>query len=149
MTLVDRIAEIRGDALDACERRALVERYTDGDCLVLAFAVHWLTGGRFGVEAVGERGRRSFAHFAAVDPDGGVWDAEGPRSRTACGARFAERPRWQRVDPHRFIATQPGIDEAAITEGIVAAIRLLGPRLDPHVARLPEGLPAPAGPVPG
>ena len=65
------------------ERAALVERYGDGDCLAMAFAVHWMTG--WDVEAVGERGGDAFLHFAAVDPEGRVWDAAGPRDRVECG----------------------------------------------------------------
>jgi len=119
-------------------RRALVERYTDGECLTFAFAVHWMTG--FPVEALSERGSDKYLHFAAIAPDGRVWDADGPRDKATCAARYADGPEWRRVDAMRLVTSQGGVDEEAVTEALKAAVILLGPALDMYVRRLPEGL---------
>lgn len=119
------------------ERAALVDRYTDGECLTFAFAVHWMTG--WPVEGLSERDgdTRNHLHFAAVGPDGLAWDAAGPRNKAEVVLHFADNPVWEVVDAQRLVATQPGIDEDAITQACIDAFRLLGRDLARHVTRLP------------
>lgn len=124
------------DEPSAGERAALVDRYTDGDCLAFAFAVGWMTG--WPVEGLSERGGDDHLHFAAIGPDGLAWDAAGPRTKAEAAEHFADAPAWETVDAQRLVATLPGMDEDTITQACAEAIRLLGERLVPHLARLPS-----------
>ena len=138
MDIEEAVARISADEPGPVERVALMDRYADGSCLVFAFAVHWMTG--FPVEALSSGGRAAFAHFTAIGPDGDVWDAQGPRPRDECAAHYVDRARWTKVDVRKFVGTDPSLDEAAIDDAVVAALRLLGPNLAGHVRRLPDGL---------
>lgn len=146
MELEEALARISADAPTPGERTELVGLYTDGSCLAFAFAVHWMTG--FPVEAISApTGEGSaFVHFAAVGPDGDIWDAQGPRPREECVAHFLDDAVWTRIDAYKFLGTDPALDEAAIDAAALAALRLLAPYLAEHVRRLPEALmePVPA-----
>lgn len=115
---------------------ALIDAYCDGDCLVLAFALHWMCG--WPVRAVSERSAADHLHFAAQGPDGLAWDARGPRSFECAAEDYADDPIWEDVDAHRFVATDPRIDEEAITTACMDAALLFGTALERHVLRRPR-----------
>jgi hypothetical protein len=115
---------------------AMIDAYSDGDCLVLAFAIHWMCG--WPVMAVSEPGGADHLHFAARGPDGLAWDARGPRTFAAAGADYADDPRWEEVEALRFIATHPSVDEDAITRACDDAVTIMGESLSKHIVRLPD-----------
>ena len=127
---------MRPARLTSCEISAIQDAYLDGDCLTLAFALHWSCG--WPVLAVSERGADSHLHFVAKGPDGLAWDALGPRPLGAAAAAYADDPVWEEVDAHRFIATDDTVDEATITRAIAHAHLLFGDRLAPNVLRTPS-----------
>lgn len=130
------LESLRNQPVGGAERAGLVERYLEGDCLALAFALHWATG--WPVEAVSARGGDRFLHFAAIAPDGSVWDAAGPRDKDEAAAAWTPHPVWERVDALRLATTGPGaLDEDAVTEAFVTAARLFGPGLDRFLVRVP------------
>jgi len=114
---------------------AVVHGYLEGDCLTLAFALHWMCG--WPVLGVAEEGGDDFLHFAAQGPDGRAWDALGPRTFQRAAEAYAERPHWETVDVYRFVSTSPDIDEDAITTACVDALELFGAALASHATRLP------------
>jgi hypothetical protein len=133
---LELVARVRAAPLEQCEAEALAEQYLEGHCLVFAFAVHWLTGWK--VEALGERNSPDFSHFATIGPDGLVWDAAGPRVREEVERGFATDPAWEEVDAYRFaFSDAAGVTEDDVNEACVAALRLFGDRIDPHLARTP------------
>jgi hypothetical protein len=132
-SLLDRI---RSAGLDTEEAGALMRQYLDGQCMPFAFAMHWLTGWK--VEALGEIDSENFLHFAAVAPDGAIWDASGPRSRREVDREYCVNGVWQIVDPHKYcFSDTAAVTEDDINEACVAAIRLFGPQLDRHILRTP------------
>lgn len=120
----------------SCEIGAMIDAYSDGDCLVLAFALHWMCG--WPVMAVSEPDGENHLHFAARGPDGLAWDARGPRTFAAAGADYAADARWEEVDAMRFIATDPNVDETAITRACGDAIIIMGESLKRHIVRRPD-----------
>lgn len=118
------------------EVETMMDAYCDGDCLVLAFALHWMCG--WPVLAVSERGGEDHLHFAARGPDGLAWDARGPRSFERAAEDYAGDPVWEEVDAHRFVATDARIDEDAITTACTDAALLFGAALERHVVRRPR-----------
>lgn len=117
------------------EMEAVIHGYLEGDCLTLAFALHWMCG--WPVLGVAEEGGDDFLHFATQGPDGRAWDALGPRSFDRAAEAYVERPHWDPVDPYRFVTTSPDIDEDAITAACRDAEAIFGPALTPHVLRRP------------
>lgn len=111
------------------------EPWLEGDCLAFAFALNWSAG--FEVEAVSERGSDTFLHFAAIGPDGAVWDAAGPRPREVAAAAYARDPVWEPVDAYKFVS-RGGCDEDDINVAFVAAARIFGPLLRPLLKRVPD-----------
>ncbi len=120
----------------SAEMEAMMDAYCDGDCLVLAFALHWMCG--WPVMAVSERGGHDHLHFAARGPDDLAWDARGPRGFERAAEDYAGDPVWEEVDAHRFVATDPRIDEDAITAACADADLLFGAALKGHVLRRPR-----------
>lgn len=112
-----------------------MEQYADGDCLLLAFALHWMCG--WPVLAVSEKDGNSHLHFAARGPDGMAWDAYGPRSFKTSGEDYAKSPAWEEVDAYRFITTQNNADEDTITQACMDAHVIFGTTLDQHVKQHP------------
>ncbi len=122
--------------LSTLEMEAVVHGYLEGECLTLAFALHWMCG--WPVHGVAEEEGDDFLHFVAIGPDGLAWDALGPRTLDTAAEAYVSRPCWSEIDPHRFVATQPDVDEESITRACHDAQRIFGTRLTPHVARLPR-----------
>ena len=114
----------------------MMDAYCEGDCLALAFALHWMCG--WPVMAVSERGGADLLHFAARGPDGAAWDARGPRAFDRAAEDYADDPVWQEIDAYAFVSTDDRIDETAITQACADARILFGPALDPHVRRRPR-----------
>lgn len=112
-----------------------MERYLEGECLTLAFALHWMCG--WPVLGVAEEGGDDFLHFVARGPDGLAWDALGPRTFERAAEAYVERPHWQTVDPYRFVSTAPDIDEDDITRACGEAASIFGSLLDGHIRRRP------------
>lgn len=117
------------------EMEAVIHGYLEGDCLALAFALHWMCGWR--VLGVSEEGGDDFLHFAAQGHDGRAWDALGPRTFEQAAIAYVERPHWEEIDPHRFVATSPDVDEETITRACEDAVLIFGKTLEPHVVRRP------------
>jgi hypothetical protein len=123
------------------EMEAVIHGYLEGDCLTLAFALHWMCG--WPVLGVAEEGGDDFLHFAAQGPDGRAWDALGPRTFERAADAYVERPSWERIDPYRFVSTSPDVDEDAVTTACLDAMSIFGSALDPHVTRRPAVSPNP------
>lgn len=117
------------------EIEAVIHGYLEGDCLALAFALHWMCG--WPVLGVAEEGGDDFLHFAARGPDGQAWDALGPRSFDRAAEAYVEKPQWETINAHRFVSTSPDVDEDAITTACLDAVSIFGPALHPHVVRRP------------
>lgn len=118
------------------EMEAVINGYLEGECLTFAFALHWMCG--WPVLGVAEEGGDDFLHFAAQGPDGRAWDALGPRSFERAADAYVERPHWEPVDPYRFIATSPDVDEDSISQACADAQAILGQGLQPHIRRRPR-----------
>lgn len=122
--------------LSTLEMEAVVHGYLEGECLTLAFALHWMCG--WPVHGVAEEGGDDFLHFAAIGPDGLAWDALGPRSPARAAEAYVSVPHWSEIDPYRFVATQPDVDEDSITRACRDAEAIFGSALAPHVRRRPR-----------
>lgn len=79
-----------------------------------------------------------FLHFAAIGADGLAWDALGPRSLERAAEAYVEDARWSEINPHRFIAMQPDIDEDAITQACKDASPIFGSELAPISGAIPR-----------
>jgi hypothetical protein len=116
------------------DRSAIIENYMDGECLTLAFAVHWMTGWK----VVGVEEGDDIVHFAAVDPDGLAWDAAGPRPAEDAATAYSGSARLIDVDAMKYLTSCDMVDEDAITRACHAAIAIFGEEFEAHVTRRPE-----------
>ena len=114
----------------------MIDAYCDGDCLILAFALHWMCGWK--VFALSEKDANVHLHFAAEGPGGDAWDARGPRHFDVARDDYADDGIWVEIDPYRFICTDPNVDEERITQACRDAETIFPGSLDEHVMRRPK-----------